>query len=165
MSCGTCSYGSLASPMPDPGLVGGDARGGDVGAAGYKLGLHAPSVGHGRDDERHAQLLRERARQLELEPFRAVRAEVERGGTVERDDAQLAARADLVEGPGLGRAARGNRQQRGQESKQQRYRHPLDSTASPQPPPRMPSLARIPRPRRRGTEAVITAPTRNRMVG
>ena len=75
----------------------GERGRGDVGAAGGELRLHGRLVGERVDRELDAKARGVGAHELELEPLGALRAEVITGRQVQRDDAQLAPRADLIE--------------------------------------------------------------------
>ena len=155
----------------DPRPVGGtgEGGGGDVGAAGGELRLRGALVGHRIHVELHAQGGGIGARQIELQPFGALRAEVVAGRQVERHHAQLAAGADLLHGT-LGEDRRWLESARNRlrlratppwRREQLRARTSPHRTGFPleyQPPQDSQGS-------RRGTEAVITAPTRNRMVG
>ena len=87
--------GGSADAAPLGGV--GERGGGDVGASRGELGLHGALVGDRVHAEPDAQPRGIGARQLELQPFGALRAEVVAGRQIERDHAQLAARADLLE--------------------------------------------------------------------
>ena len=87
-----------------PGVVGSEPGGGDVRLAVLQLRLDCLHIGDRGHDERDAELLGKGARELELQAFGAVGAEIIGSGGVERDDPQLAARADFIERAGLRRA-------------------------------------------------------------
>jgi len=78
---------------------------GDIGAAGDEFRLQRFLVVERIHGECHAQACRIGTRQIELQPLAPLRAQVVTGRQIERDDAQLAARADRIEGHGRNPAA------------------------------------------------------------
>jgi hypothetical protein len=85
--------GRHAGPAPVSRVA--ERGGGDIRAPGGELRLHGALVGDRVDGEAHAELLREALRQLELQAFGALRAEVVAGGEIQRHNPQLAGRPYL----------------------------------------------------------------------
>ena len=96
--------GRIACAAP-VGRVGERGRG-DIGAAGGEFRLHRALIGERGHHEVHAEARGVGTRQLVLQPLGALRAQVVTGRQIERDDAQLAARADRIKGGCKSRAAR-----------------------------------------------------------
>src|SRR5207237_5794199 len=93
---------------------------------------HGRLVGERVDRELDAKARGVGAHELELEPLGALRAEVITGRQVQRDDAQLAPRADLIECArrvGLPAARERAKQRDGGAERECAHRPPLDTRA------------------------------------
>jgi hypothetical protein len=153
-----------ASLQPLP--IGADLRRRQVGTAASQRRAHGRRIRQRLHHQPHLQLARECARQPVFKSLRSLGTQVIAGGIVERDYTQFAAGTDALQ-----RALRlraGRQQQHGRRRGQQL--RPAASAPQAAVARKLWShcvhhYARIPAYPRRGTEAVITAPTRNRMVG
>src|ERR1700730_17398400 len=160
--------GSLSHPPPLP--SSGHLRGCDVSTPRSQLLLHRPFGRNGIHHQVYPQLRRKSLGELVLQPFGALRAEIEASGNVQGNDPELVARPNAVERGGPRRA--GGQQCGHDEStcgcppcSQCEPHHLVQYVRLEYHPRKMGPLTGPTKREWRGTEVVITAPTRNRMVG